>query len=179
MEIRRITVSDMDDFILLWNSVYEEGKYLGSAPPPKERLVKALSRVEREQIPNFVVHDQERLIASVEVFPGSMCGLNTDDADLTGMLGIMVDKDHRGKGIGRKLLETAIEDCRRFGYKALSLMVYKSNTKAIALYESLGFEYLEDGVIHTLPSGDIVTSQKMGLQLEEGLMRRIQAFFKV
>ncbi|MFD2176211.1 GNAT family N-acetyltransferase [Veronia pacifica] len=167
MEIKRITRADTDNFIRLWKDVYHEGKYLSNDVPPKERLLRAIERVEKERIPNFVIYERDQLIASVEVFPGSMCGMNAEDADKTGVLGIMVSKNYRGLGIGRTLIETAIKDCHRFGYQTISLLVYKSNDTAISLYESIGFKYEEEGQIHHLPSGDVVTSQKMALPLRK------------
>jgi ribosomal protein S18 acetylase RimI-like enzyme len=46
----------------------------------------------------------------------------------------------RGQGIGRALMEAAIEQARRRGARRLTLRVLGPNTRAQALYESLGFE---------------------------------------
>ena len=53
----------------------------------------------------------------------------------------MVDPAHRGKGVGRALCEEALAWAKREGYRAMQFnAVAESNTGAIALYESLGFE---------------------------------------
>jgi ribosomal protein S18 acetylase RimI-like enzyme len=57
-------------------------------------------------------------------------------------LGIGVEPDHRGEGIGRALLEALVASAREAGYFALSLSVELDNP-ALRLYESLGFERLE------------------------------------
>ncbi len=44
----------------------------------------------------------------------------------------------RGKGLGQQLMEQAIRQCQEVG-KDLTLMVYKDNTPAIALYKKLNF----------------------------------------
>ncbi len=55
-------------------------------------------------------------------------------------LGLMVAKSHRRQGIGRALLEQAVEWGRRSGIRKLELHVFPHNLAAIQLYESFGFE---------------------------------------
>lgn len=56
------------------------------------------------------------------------------------LFAIIVDEQHRSKGIGRKLLEALTELGRtRFHIELLHLEVYEGNP-AIHLYERLGFE---------------------------------------
>jgi RimJ/RimL family protein N-acetyltransferase len=55
-------------------------------------------------------------------------------------LGLMVAASHRRQGIGRALLERAIEWAREVGVRKLELHVFPHNEAAIALYESFGFE---------------------------------------
>ena len=45
----------------------------------------------------------------------------------------------RGRGIGRRLAEAAIAAARERGAERIELEVFASNTRAIALYERLGF----------------------------------------
>ena len=53
----------------------------------------------------------------------------------------MVDPAHWGEGIGRALCEEGLAWAKRQGYRAMQFnAVAESNTLAIALYESLGFE---------------------------------------
>lgn len=53
---------------------------------------------------------------------------------------VAVKSGFRGRGIGRSLLETAIEEAGRVGITALTLEVRISNKRAIHLYESMGFQ---------------------------------------
>ncbi|MFD3737922.1 GNAT family N-acetyltransferase [Streptomyces sp. NPDC058629] len=61
----------------------------------------------------------------------------------------MVDPAHSGKGVGRALCEYSVEWARMSGFRAMQFnAVVETNTRAVKLYESLGFE-----VIGTLPEG--------------------------
>jgi ribosomal protein S18 acetylase RimI-like enzyme len=55
-------------------------------------------------------------------------------------LGLLVAKSHRRMGIGRALLEQAVEWARQSGVTKLELHVFPHNGPAIELYESFGFE---------------------------------------
>jgi len=54
--------------------------------------------------------------------------------------GIAVDKNYWGLGIGRELTKACIECAKTAGYLQLELGVVSENDRAIALYESFGFE---------------------------------------
>ena len=61
----------------------------------------------------------------------------------------MVDPDRAGKGVGRALGEHVLTEARAEGYRAMQFnAVVETNTRAVALWRSLGFE-----VIATLPEG--------------------------
>jgi RimJ/RimL family protein N-acetyltransferase len=55
-------------------------------------------------------------------------------------LGIMVAASHRGRGIGKRLLEEAVGWARSCGILKLELHVFPWNEPALRLYESFGFE---------------------------------------
>ena len=57
-----------------------------------------------------------------------------------GEVAIIVSNKCRGLGLGRRLMETAVEWARAVGLSKLSLAVFTSNERAIRLYRSLGFE---------------------------------------
>ncbi len=61
----------------------------------------------------------------------------------------MIDPDHGGLGVGRALGEHVLEWARAAGYRAMQFnAVVETNTRAVALWRSLGFE-----ILGTLPEG--------------------------
>ena len=54
-------------------------------------------------------------------------------------LGLMVASEHRRRGVGKALLEVAVDWARDAGIRKLELHVFPHNDAAIALYEGFGF----------------------------------------
>lgn len=69
----------------------------------------------------------------------------------------MVSPAAKGKGIGKQMAEHSIEEARRLGFTAIQFnFVVKSNTVAVNLWKSVGFE-----VIGEIP--DAINHSKNGL----------------
>ena len=56
-----------------------------------------------------------------------------------GMLGMGLLPDYRGHGLGERLIRAALDAATRAGFERVSLSVYASNTRAMALYRKVGF----------------------------------------
>jgi RimJ/RimL family protein N-acetyltransferase len=80
-------------------------------------------------------------------------------------LGLMVDVGHRRRGIGRALMDAAVEWALGHGISKLELHVFPWNEPAIALYESLG--YVKEGYRknHYLRDGAYADAVLMALQV--------------
>ena len=105
----------------MWRPVSEERRYLRAARRHADAAV-------------FVVEDEGEIVGRLSIardpHPASR-----HVADL----GLMVAASHRRRGIGRALLEQALEWAREAGVRKLELHAFPWNQPAIALYESFGF----------------------------------------
>lgn len=59
---------------------------------------------------------------------------------------VRVHEDHRGKGIGQKLFEWAIQRAKEKGAHVLQLTTDKKRPEAIHFYEKLGFAATHEGM---------------------------------
>ena len=83
-----------------------------------------------------------------------------------GEVGMLVDRDWRGRGVGSALVQEAISRARGQGLHKLCLEVFMPNTAAIALYRKFGF--VEEGRRigqYRRASGELWDSIVMGLPL--------------
>jgi L-phenylalanine/L-methionine N-acetyltransferase len=81
-------------------------------------------------------------------------------------LGLFVAASHRRRGIGRALLEHAVEWARDVGVRKLELHVFPWNEPAIGLYESFGFEREGYRRGHYRREGEYVDAILMALTVE-------------
>lgn len=79
-----------------------------------------------------------------------------------GTASFMVDERARGRGVGRALGEYAVDRLRRDGYAGIQFnAVVETNTAAVALWKSLGFQ-----VLCTVPGAfDSVAHGRVGLHV--------------
>ena len=57
----------------------------------------------------------------------------------SGVLGMGVLAEYRGRGIGRRLLDRTVREARAAGLTRIELEVFSSNQAAISLYREFGF----------------------------------------
>lgn len=165
MEIRRIEEQDVDQFLSLWDHVFEEGEYLDKPSPPRARVKKVLARVVEDEVPNFVLLDGKILVGALEVFPASYFDVPVSNTESLGVLGMQIHRAYRGQGYGRRLLELGLVSSYEYGLEHVELDVLQTNVTAINLYKKFGFRKIEDGPRVKLPTGTVTQFQKMLLDL--------------
>jgi GNAT superfamily N-acetyltransferase len=105
------------------------------------------------------------LIAFVGTRPVGLAWAKADPTDsLTiHLFQMWVTPEHRGRGLGRLLLSTAIQWARERGAKTMLLGVTSGDTSAVRLYASAGFQAV--GIPRPLRPGSLLQSQNMKLDL--------------
>ncbi|HJQ03997.1 MAG TPA: ribosomal protein S18-alanine N-acetyltransferase [Nocardioides sp.] len=74
-----------------------------------------------------------------EVVGHAVVSVAAEDAELQR---IAIDPTHRGRGLGRQLLDACLADAARRGAERLILEVRETNAPALALYRAAGFTEL-------------------------------------
>lgn len=128
--MRPATEADRLPLALLHAAVAEERDGIAAEPPVNVERRAAFWNLER----TFVAWAGEERV-------GLLFVLETPFG--YGELGMCVSREWRGRGVGTKLLEAAIEWAGREGLHKLTLSVFPHNEAAIALYRKFGF--VEEG----------------------------------
>jgi len=117
--------------------VARETKYLAFLEaPPLEDVTRFVRDNMERGYPQFVVLSAGTVVGWCDVIPNRTRVIYSH----CGSLGIGLLPEFRGKGIGRQLMQRAIEAAFAFGLTRIELTVRERNANAIALYKSLGFE---------------------------------------
>jgi putative acetyltransferase len=99
---------------------------------------------ELARLPGDYAPPQGRLLLALDEAQIAGCvALRRMDDETCEMKRLYVRPAFRGKGVGRKLATTVIEEARRIGYAKMRLDTLPSMKEAITLYQSLGFRPIE------------------------------------
>ena len=153
--MRPAAAGDAGAMAQLFGAVAEERTGIATEPPVD--LAERTARFAASIAESFVAVDDDRVIGMIHT-EVSRHG--------SGELGMLVDREWRGRGVGTALLQAAIDWARDQGLHKLCLEVFAHNTAAIALYRRCGF--VEEGhrVKHyRRASGELWDSVVMGLPL--------------
>ncbi len=119
---------------------------------PLAEFARSLSS--RERI--WILEKDGRIVGSVAVVKFS---------DIEGQLRwLLLDPSVRGQGLGRWLVEEALEFCRTAGYFSVFLWTVKTLSIATKLYQSLGFRETQEQT-HEL-WGSMITEVRYDLKLK-------------
>ena len=139
--LRPTRETDAPALVALLDSVAREREFIAAVPGERsvaeEQL--ALAALLSEGGLSIVVEVEAEIAGHLAVHRG----VAPDEAH-SGDVAIIVANQYRGRGVGRLLMETAIDWGRAVGLSRLHLGVFTSNERAISLYRAVGF--VEDGV---------------------------------
>jgi len=74
----------------------------------------------------------------------------SDAARILYVIDLYVRRDSRRQGLGRALMEEAVNVCRELGGSQVCWSVYESNALAFKFYEGLGASYTKDEILMNL-----------------------------
>jgi RimJ/RimL family protein N-acetyltransferase len=118
------------------DSVAREGRFLAMIEAPPLDATRRFLR-------NGTAAGSVQLVALVDDTVVGWCDVSRaawNTRRHSGTLGMGVIASHRGRGIGRALLETTLARAGEAGITRVELRVRTDNTAAIRLYERCGFE---------------------------------------
>lgn len=83
----------------------------------------------------YCLFDQDKLIGTV--------ALKKLDGNTVELKAMYLDRDYRGKGFGRRLMNKIVDEAKRLGYKSIVLDSMSQYKDALRLYERTGFKNTE------------------------------------
>jgi ribosomal protein S18 acetylase RimI-like enzyme len=138
-----------DDWPAIWSFLHDivaAGDTFSWAPDTSEDAARALWLKQPPGRTVVALDDDGTVLGTAETHPNQPAG---GPGAHVANAGFMVDPAHSGRGVGRALAEHVIESARADGYRAMAFnAVVETNTAAVALWRSLGFE-----IVATLPEG--------------------------
>ncbi|HEV7693116.1 MAG TPA: GNAT family N-acetyltransferase [Hyphomonadaceae bacterium] len=137
--IREPVASDAEALAAYTAALVAEGTgtiTLRTAPTVEQEADFIAGIAARDRAFILIAAEDERIVGLLDLHAGGR-----EHNRHSAHFGMSVAKDKRGQGLGRQLLEDAIEKTKAWpGFCRIELEVFPHNTAAIRLYESAGFE---------------------------------------
>lgn len=133
--------------VLMWSQYADEIVGAGFTP---EEAKQNIERNKKSLFENDIPNDGQRIfdVLDDDVAIGSLWLAKREDGNSGEwfIYDIVIDPEHRGKGLGRSTMQAAEEYVRSEGGTRLALNVFGPNTVARKLYESMGYSVLAIGM---------------------------------
>jgi ribosomal protein S18 acetylase RimI-like enzyme len=139
IEIVYIREEHIEGFWNCLDSVARERRWLGAFEGyPLDSMRKfVLGMIENDNA-QYVALDGEKVVGWIDISPSRL-----PVSPHVGGLGMGIISAYRGQGIGKRLMNAALEKAKARGIKRVELEVFPHNTAGVALYKSVGF--VEEG----------------------------------
>lgn len=136
IEIRKAFPEDGDDIWQIIREVISKGDTYTFEPDTSRELM--LNYWYHPGTHTYVLTEDGK-IAGTFIIRDNQPGLGSHIANAS----YMVAEKASGRGFGRAMGEFSLEEAKRLGYKAMQFnIVVKSNTRAVQLWQKLGFEII-------------------------------------
>lgn len=141
MEIRLMSIADYDQVYQLWTNT--EGLGLRSLDDSSEGIHKFL---QRNPCTNFIALVENKIIGVI------VCG---HDGRRGYIYHAAVETEYRERGIGKALVNAALDALRREKINKVALVAFSSNDLGNKFWESLGFNLRTDLVYRNLTINEL------------------------
>lgn len=136
--VRDATESDLNRIVEIYNTTIESRVVTADTEPVTvESRQKWFDEHSPEKRPLWVVLDSASHIIAWVSFQ-SFYGRPAYNATVE--ISIYLDPEQRGKGLGKNLLQYAIDHAPKFGIKTLLGFIFSHNIPSIKLFKHFGFE---------------------------------------
>jgi len=158
--VRPIAIGDIEQFWSVTNAVMRERQFLAYFGFPLDECATFVARNMRLGNPQIVAEHAGRLVG--------WCDIQRETVPAyahTGVLGLGVLAEFRGRGVGERLVRAAIDAAKLANFERLELSVYDRNTRAAALYRKVGFVHEGTRVRGKKVDGEFDDVHMMGMLL--------------
>ena len=135
--IRQMKIEDVDAFRVCLDSVARERKYLAQVEaPPLEKVHEFVAQSIEQDAAQYVAVANGKIVGWCDVLAHWAYALQH-----VGTLGMGVQANFRGQGLGRALLLKTLDHALKNGIYRVTLEAREDNVRAIRLYEQVGFRH--------------------------------------
>jgi len=149
LTFRRASAADLEEIVALLADDELGRKREDPDPPLNPRYIDAFAAIDADRNQFLaVVEEGGQIVGCLQLsfIPGlSRLGLWRGQIE-----SVRIASTRRGGGLGKRLFEWAIEECRKRGCEIVQLTTDKSRTDARRFYEGLGFVASHEGMKLTL-----------------------------
>ena len=135
--MRIATKKDLSDIVAIYNSTIPTRQSTADTTEVTvESKLEWFRRHSPDKRPLWVREENGKVVAwvSFESFYGRPAYEQTVE------ISIYISPEHRGKGLGRTLLEDSLESAKQFDIKTIVGFIFSHNIPSINLFKSFGFE---------------------------------------
>jgi L-amino acid N-acyltransferase YncA len=135
--IRIATYKDLEEINDIYNQAVEKGQTADLIAIDMESRKKWFEAHEEKTYPVFVAEENNKIIGwlSFSSYRQGRLGLR-----FTSEISYYIDKNHRRKGVGTKLIEHSLKMASHYHFKTLFAVILENNSPSIMLVEKHGFE---------------------------------------
>ena len=137
LKFRHATQQDLSTIVAIYNSVIPGRMVTADTEPVSvESKLTWFNNHNPQKRPLYIVTDNNNIIGwvSLESFYGRPAYNQTAEVS------IYLDEAARGKGYGKEILKTIIDQAPAFGIKSLLGYIFAHNEPSLKLFKSFGFE---------------------------------------